>query len=309
MGRPLRKIEPGALYEVTCRCLHGRFLLRPSSMLNRLLIGVIGRALSLFDVQLCFVVFLSNHVHLLLAPRDGNKMQGFLQHVFSNVAREAGRLHRWREKFWGRRARVIWTSTEPEAQIARLVYLLEQGVKEGLVWSPYDWPGVHSAWALANGQPLKGVWIDRTTLYRANKRGKRLEKKDYETEYEVPIAPLPCWAHLDPKEVRQRVRDLVSTIEAAARERHRERGSNPMGVKKIARQDPHDHPAQPKRSKAPLCHTATVEEWVCYKVAYREFVQAFRLAAERLRQGLDARFPAGSFPPRLPHVPHPAVSG
>lgn len=82
-----------------------------------------------------------------------------------------------------------------------------------------------------------------------------------------------------------------------------------MGVKKIARQDPHDHPAQPKRSKAPLCHTATVEEWVCYKVAYREFVQAFRLAAERLRQGLDARFPAGSFPPRLPHVPHPAVSG
>ena len=100
-------------------------------MLNRLLIGVIGRALSLFDLELCFVVFLSNHAHFLVVPRDGEALSGFMQHVNSNVAREAGRLHRWKEKFWSRRARVIWTSDEPEAQVARLVYLLEQGVKEG----------------------------------------------------------------------------------------------------------------------------------------------------------------------------------
>lgn len=301
--------KPRELYEITCRCMQGRFLLRPSSMLNRLLVGVIGRALSLFDLELCFVVFLSNHVHLLVVPRDGEALSGFMQHVNSNVAREAGRLHGWKEKFWGRRARVTWTSAEPEAQIARLSYHLEQGVKEGLVWSPYDWPGVHSAWALANGQPLKGIWIDRTVLYRANQRGKRLEKQEFMTEYEVLLAPLPCWAALEPSEVRRRVRELVSQIEAGARERHRSHGTNPMGPEKIGRQDPHGQPMASKRSRAPLCHTATVEEWVCYKQAYREFVECFRHAADRLRRGLEAKFPPGSFPPRLPYVPHLVVAG
>ena len=301
--------KPRALYEITCRCLQGRFLLCPSSMLNRLLIGVIGRALSLFDLELCFVVFLSNHAHFLVVPKDGEALSGFMQHVNSNVAREAGRLHRWKEKFWSRRARVIWTSDEPEAQIARLVYLLEQGVKEGLVWSPYDWPGVHSAWALAYGQPLKGIWIDRTALYRANKRGKQLERHQFVTEYEVRLAPLPCWAELEAKEVQRRVRELVLHIETAARERHRTRNSNPMGPEKICRQDPHAQPATSKRSPAPKCHTATVEEWVCYQQAYREFVDCFRHAAERLRRGLEAKFPPGSFPPRLPYVPHLALVG
>jgi hypothetical protein len=38
--------------------------------------------------------------------------------------------------------------------------------------------------------------------------------------------------------------------------------------------------------------------------AYAIFIAAFRAAAERLRAGdREARFPAGSFPSRLPFVP------
>jgi hypothetical protein len=58
-----------------------------------------------------------------------------MDYVDGNIAREIGRLHHWREKFWSRRYRDILVSHEEEAQVARLGYLLGHGVKEGLVSS------------------------------------------------------------------------------------------------------------------------------------------------------------------------------
>ena len=51
----------------------------------------------------------------------------------SNLAREAGRLVDWREKFWSRRYRAIVVSGEEGAQRERLKYVLSHGAKEGLV--------------------------------------------------------------------------------------------------------------------------------------------------------------------------------
>ena len=50
-----------------------------------------------------------------------------MNYLNGNLAREAGRLHRWREKFWSRPYRAIPVSYEPEIQIERLKYILEQG--------------------------------------------------------------------------------------------------------------------------------------------------------------------------------------
>jgi hypothetical protein len=44
----------------------------------------------------------------------------FMGYVNSNLAREAGRLNRWREKFWSRRYRAIVASQEEGAQRERL---------------------------------------------------------------------------------------------------------------------------------------------------------------------------------------------
>ena len=48
-------------------------------------------------------------------------------YVEGNLAKEAGRLHDWRETFWPRRYRAINVNDAPEVQIARLRY----GVREG----------------------------------------------------------------------------------------------------------------------------------------------------------------------------------
>ena len=68
MARPLRYVPPDSLVEVTCRTLHGRFLLRPSRALNEIVLGILGRATRRYRVGLCAFAYLSNHCHLLARP-------------------------------------------------------------------------------------------------------------------------------------------------------------------------------------------------------------------------------------------------
>ena len=175
VGRPLRFLPPECpLVEITCRTMQGRLLLRPSRQLNTIVVGVLARAARLCEMQVCAYVFLSNHYHLLLRPGSARQLSDFMGYFNGNLAKEAGRLHRWREKFWGRRYRAIPVSFEPEAQIRRLIYLLEQGCKENLVAKPQDWPGANSIAALRTGVPIVGVWQDRTGEYRARRRGEKV---------------------------------------------------------------------------------------------------------------------------------------
>jgi len=162
MPRKLRHLPEPALVEVTCRTIHGRLLLRPSPKLNHRIVGILARAQKRTGMKVCAFVYLSNHCHLLLYPSDVQQLARFMAYANSNIAREAGRLHAWRERFWGRRYADVVTSHEPEAQEQRLRYLLAQGVKEGLVASPRHWPGASSTKTLMQGGSIHGEWIDRT---------------------------------------------------------------------------------------------------------------------------------------------------
>ena len=212
MPRPLRYVPPDSLVEVTCRTLHGRFLLRPSRDLNEIVLGILGRAARRYRVKVCHFTYLSNHCHLLLRPADARQLAHFMGFVNGNLAKEAGRLHGWRERIWGRRYTAIVVSHEEAAQVARLRYLLEQGTKEGLVRSPLDWPGAHATQALLDGQPMRGIWFDRTREYEARRCGQRPGKYEFAEEEPLELSPIPAWGALDPKARREAVRNLVWEI-------------------------------------------------------------------------------------------------
>jgi REP element-mobilizing transposase RayT len=127
MSRPLRFI-PGkkTLVEVTTRTVHSRLLLRPSHQLNEIVLGLLGRAQERYGVKICGYVFLGNHYHLLLLVDSAKQLAEFMGYFNSGLAREAGRLVKWREKFWSRRYRAIVISGEPAAQRERLKYVLSQ---------------------------------------------------------------------------------------------------------------------------------------------------------------------------------------
>ena len=305
MSRRLRFIPPGSLVEVTCRTVQGRLLLRPSPILRDLTLGVLARAARLYPVELHAFAFLSNHFHLVLTVASAQRLASFMNYLNSNLAREAGRLVRWREKFWGRRYQAILVSNEQEAQIARLRYILAHGVKEGLVGSPLDWPGAHCVSALLEGTALTGRWIDRALESAALRKRLPVTPDTFATVETLTLAPLPCWKDLAENERRCHVRELVEEIEREGRSRERRTGQPALGRELVLRQDPRHEPDRLKKGRAPLAHAASRAAREALREGYRTFLGAFRHAAERLRSGaLDALFPEGAFPPAMP--PRPA---
>jgi hypothetical protein len=73
-----------------------------------------------------------------------------------------------------------------------------------------------------------------------------------------------------------------------------------VGVAAVRAVDAHDRPADPDRSPAPRCHASTSSLRRAFAHAYREFVAAFRDAAQRVLVMISdtwtSLFPPGSFP-------------
>jgi REP element-mobilizing transposase RayT len=293
--------RPYEVFEVTIRTMQGRFLLKPSEKINDFILGVIGRALQLYPGMRIFnFKVLSNHIHIILAAPNSGTMRKFMNHIDSNIAREAGRLHGWKDKFWSRRYRAI-AIDDDQKLIERMHYIFSHGCKENLVASPYDWPGVGCEKALTEGQVLQGTWVDRTAMYEAERKGKDCRLEDFCIEYEVPLSRLPCFEDKPEEYVQAYYRQMIANIEADTAARLRDEDTRLLGITGVLLQDPHTWPEKMKKSPAPLCHASTRKKREEYKKSYRSFVARFMEAAEKLKQGfIDVCFPEGSFPPPMP---------
>jgi REP element-mobilizing transposase RayT len=306
VGRDIRHIPQGhGLVEVTDRCFQSRFLLRPSPTLNAVFVGALARASARHGVGVVDYRVLSNHFHLLVVCDEPRRLAGFMRDLKSKVAKEVQRLHHWTGTVFPHRYRAIPISNEPEAQVARLRYLLEQGVKEGLVTSPLHWPGAHGTKALLTGRPAAGRWIDRTAQFRALQRGEDAGERAFTTDEELVLAPLPCWCDLEPADRRREVRAMVRDIELQAGVRAQATGRPVLGRRGILRQHPHNSPAVENRSPAPRFHAASKRVRRQLQRSYYAFLDAYRTAADALRAGRfdQAHFPPGAIPPPLSPVP------
>ena len=304
MGRLPRCLpRPGCLVEVTLRIAHSRYLLRPGRELNRIVAGCLGRAQKLYPGRLHAVVVMSSHLHLLLSPDDTKQLADFMCHLNTNLSKKVGRIHDWSGSMFERRYQCIPVSDEPAAQQARLCYLLRHGCKEGLVLSPRDWPGVHSATALCEGRPIEGTWISRTAYWAARNRGEDVLPSEFGTDYKIHLESLPCWQHLDEYVWRGYVREMVEQIEKETLREHERNQTAPCGATAVLQKPPHYTPGRQKKGPAPRFHVASRSAWDAMVSALLEFVVAYRAAADRVAQGLSAVFPEDCFPSRLPYVP------
>ena len=304
MGREIRYMPfPGTLYEVTCRTVQRRFLMKPSREVNEQILAVLGRACSKYPVDMYLVVFTSNHMHMILSADSCNRIADFMGHLNSNIARRVGPLHDWTEKFWSRRYKLI-AILDDRSLLKKVRYLLSHGCKEGLVARPSDWPGVNCVDALVHGERLVGCWLDRENFHQVERLGKEPKEVDFTTEYEIPLTPLPCLADKTDEERKRFYRELVEEIEAETRERHAHEKTRPMGLKRVLAQDPHDRPSDPNSSPAPLCHAERQETMKWYREGYRVFLDLYRYASARLRGGdLSVVFPDNCFRPSLAFQP------
>lgn len=308
MSSRLRWYRANRIYEITTRTFQERLLLRPGTECRALVLGVIARAMALFPaVSVYAFTFLSNHYHMLASASDGGSLSRFLNHVNSNVARELGRLHRWGGRFWHRRASVIEV-VDDDAVLARLRYIISQGLKEGLVARASEWSGASAIPALVGDGPLTGVWIDRDLETRAARRGATPPARSRIT-LPIPLTPIPQWAHLPPEALAARHRALVADVEAEAA---CQRSGPPLGIRAVEARDPHARPACSESTPAPLCHASSAESRSAYRAAYRAFVDAFRRAAAVMRAAgreVFSSFPGGSCPRPGAYVAEEAERG
>ena len=298
MSRRLRFLPyPETLVEITNRTIHGRLLMQPTKRLRKIILGALGRAQRLYGVEIHALIFLSNHYHLLVSVRDVQQMASFVGYFQSKLAREIGRLTGWHDKIWARRYTAIPVSYEERAQVERLEYLLSQGVKEGLVPHPCEWPGAHSSDALLHGKVLEGVWYDRTAEFHAKARGERVRSDEFASREVVELSPLPCWRGVTPEVRTKHAETIVDRVTAGAE-------VDPKRLRRLLRnQRPTDRPKSSKRSPAPWFHCASRAIRIELRNAYELFLSSYRQAAAALRRGeLTAPFPDGCFPCPRPFV-------
>jgi hypothetical protein len=265
---------------ITIRTLGGRHLLRPVPAFTRGVLGVLGRALELFPVQLHAFVYLSNHVHLLLTIARAWLLAAFLRHINKGTGDVARSINGSIGPVWGKahNAAVL----DDDAAIDQLQYILANSVKEGLVDDPRHWPGPSSARALLDGTPLRAFW-------------KRADA-DVETEGTIALTPLPAFADLSASAQRARIAVLAENAIALARQ---ERGDRPaLGVAGILATDPlATHPLT-RRKHPPIAHAANDDHVRAYRKQRAAWIAAFRAASSEFRdQPPSVDFPHDAFPP------------
>ena len=88
-----------------------------------------------------------------------------------------------------------------------------------------EWPGAHCVRNLLNGEPIEGTWFARTKEYSAQNRSKMISPRQFATPETVTLSPLPCWQHLSPEQIHERVGAIVRRIEETAAKSREESGS------------------------------------------------------------------------------------
>ena len=233
-------------------------------------------------------------------------MARFMGYVNSNIARKVGRLVGWRGPFWERRYSHVVVTNEEAAQVERLVYLLRNGCKEGLVWRPEEWPGATGVKAMLSGEmKLEGKWLDLSGRFRARQRGESTATRRFVDRETLELSKLPCWKGLSDEKYREQIRGLVELIAEETATMHAAKGSEPVGVKKLRRMKPTQCAANPDRSPKPLVHAASMKARRQFREGWKLFVEAFLAASKCLREDgdLGAKFPPGCFPPGRAFVP------
>jgi REP element-mobilizing transposase RayT len=283
------------VYFVTARVFQGRFLMRPGPKVNQIVGGVLARAVRLCGVELHAYVVTSNHLHLVSSARDG-RLSIFMRYLLGNLSRKLGPLVGWHGQFWERRF-AAEPILGPESEVGRLTYLLSHGVKEGLVRSPFDWPGASCLEQLLTGEDQSFpffAWAQRWRNGRLLDGGRdRFHERWMQTET-LRLAPLPSWRELPEAHRRQRLLAIVEAIEKKGRETH----PRVLGLAGMAKENPQRRPERQKRSPEPWCHADSLSAWASYRATYRMFATWFRAASSRFLAGeLLAEFPPRAFRP------------
>jgi putative transposase len=178
--------DPGHAHELTFSCYKGYEFLK-ADRTCQWLVGAIEDARALLKFDLWAYVFMPEHVHLVIHPRDPEyDIAGIRQAIKSPVGSKAVKFIQaeaphWLPKITRRRGkkteRLFWQSgggydrnvIEPETLMGIIDYIHMNPVRRGLVERPEQWKWSSAAWYLSGAKvpiipdPIPPEWLEGVT--------------------------------------------------------------------------------------------------------------------------------------------------
>ncbi|MCK5689648.1 hypothetical protein KAI87_10285 [Myxococcota bacterium] len=295
-------------YHIVSRIFGGVFRLVPTPKITAIINGIFARARQNYPgIKLYAAVVLSNHFHLQLQG-EPEEIPVYIGYIKREISRRIGKEQDRSGPMWAGYDSLALPSQISEMSSFR--YILGQGVKEGLVERPEQWPGLHCAKSLLTGKPLPGIWFDGTGFSRKWDREKRrkngntdlVKKKDFITKTELSFEKIQRWENLSDEEYAAQIKAIIDEV---VQEQKEERGGAPvLGAEQVMKTSIDTHKAwepllfHEERSRLVCWGPSHATELQEYLAEYWAFQKAYKEASKRFRAGeLDVEFPENSFRP------------
>jgi REP element-mobilizing transposase RayT len=281
-----RQVLPNSTSMVTRRCAQRQLLLRPSALVNQIVLYCVAVAADKYGVLLHALCVMSNHYHLTLTDPHG-LLPEFERWVNEFVAKAVNAsLRRW-ESLWASGSYHAGHLEAPTDVLGAMTYTIANPVKAGLVTRSDLWPGLCTL-PSDIGRPMRV------------KRPNVLFRKDgpLPEEVEVTFVPPPAYSDLSLAEFVALLRESVEAEEERLRAKAREEGRSFLGRRAVLDQNPFDFPRTREERRRLRPRIRCRDKWRRIELIKRlkAFLQDYREAYDRFRAGFrEVIFPPGTY--------------
>ena len=279
-----RPVYPGAISFVTRSCAHQQFLLHPDEeTVNAVLYCIIEAAIR-HGIGLIALMHMSNHLHYQVHDPHG-RLPDFTRDFHRNLAKCMNVKRDRTESFFATEQGNVVQLLARGDMIAKLVYILTNPVKDGLVETVEEWPGAQTWTALRDNVPLRAT------------RPKYYFDEDGDMPEQVEMY-LTVPAELGDREsLVVELEKKIKRVESSVRAARRARGFGYLGRAGVLAQSWRDFPKtrRARRDIRPTIAAKNDEIRVTAIARRQQFLEDYRAALKALRAGSTIPFPYGTY--------------
>jgi REP element-mobilizing transposase RayT len=316
MPRPRKLIWNDTVLFITTSVEEG-LPFAPNPVIKTIIHSALARAQTLHPVRICHLLIQANHLHMIVAVTNPDDVKGFMERFKTESAHAINRLlGKQKHTIWceGYDSPVLLTQTDVENKIA---YLYINPVKDGLVETAKDFPGISTLETLKHGTikypcPRIRRWqvpvlpSPSLSLKAWNSINNSLirNSKDFQQLTITPNAWMECFEITDPteqKNINLRLLSRISEQEHDYAKKRLEEKTAVLGRDKLILRSIDTHYISSREGKRMwcICHDKSLR--VNFINAVKELIKEAKQVYKRWKTGdRYAVYPFGLYAPALP---------
>ncbi len=294
------------------------FMFPANPLIKEIIKSCLAIAQSHHPIEISHIIMQSTHVHFTAMVHNPNDIPGFMERFKTESAHRINRL-------LGRKKRTIWCQgydstiiLDLEKAIEKIVYIYDNPVKDGLVESIDNYPGISSWHHFKKGQSkatFKTYLIPRDALHKLEDRALFID--DYERERRQLLIKkrkikfqinLNSWMKAflitDPKEQEEINQNIIDAVRAKEKDQKEIRKSEKIsvcGAAKLMLQRPGSAFIPEREGKKTICIASDKKIRISFIQSIKLLISQAREILLQWRKGnFLAQYPIGLYPPSLP---------